>query len=163
MLSTTVGLEPFGSLFQAIQRARRRPGLVTVLAMKENSVRSRDEKSGRWTDLPTGARLFRVAHAVWGIFNLAALGWICLSGIRRHRDTLVYASMALLSAEGAALVVGRGDCPLGPFQARLGDPIPMFELVLPPGAAKAAVPILTVVSLAGFAAVLLRPPRRTSI
>lgn len=100
---------------------------------------------------------------VWGIFNLAALGWIWQSGLRRRRDRLVYASMALLSAEGAALLVGRGDCPFGPLQARLGDPVPMFELVLPPRAAKAAIPILTAVSLAGFAAVLLRPPGPTEL
>jgi hypothetical protein len=128
--------------------------------MEGRGVHSRDAKSVRWTDLPVEARLFRVAHAVWGIFNLAALGWIWLSGIRRRRNPLVWASMALLSAEGAALVVGRGDCPFGPFQTRLGDPVPMFELVLPRRAAKAAIPALTVVSLAGFAAVFLRPPRR---
>ena len=70
--------------------------------------------------------------------------------------------MALLSAEGVALVIGRGNCPFGPFQARLGDPVPMFELVLPPRAAKAAVPVLTILSLAGFAAMLLRPPREST-
>jgi len=58
-----------------------------------------------------------------------------------------------------ALVIGRGNCPFGPFQRSLGDPVPMFELILPPKAAKAAVPILTVVSLAGLSAVLLRRPR----
>ncbi len=70
--------------------------------------------------------------------------------------------MAVLCAEGIALVVGRGDCPFGPFQRELGDPVPMFELVLPPRAAKAAIPILTAVTLAGFLAVLLRPPARRS-
>jgi hypothetical protein len=65
--------------------------------------------------------------------------------------------MALLLAQGAALAVGRGNCPLGPFQRRLGDPVPMFELVLPPRAAKAAIPILLVVAATGIVAVLLRP------
>ena len=83
-------------------------------------------------------------------------------GFLRHRGRLVYASMALLSAEGAAWI-GRGDCPFGPFQARLGDPVPMFELVMAPRAAKAAIPILTAVSLAGFAAVVLRPARRAAV
>ena len=55
-------------------------------------------------------------------------------------------------------MVGRGNCPFGPFQARLGDPVPLFELVLPPRAAKAAVPVLTVITLAGMVAVALRPP-----
>ena len=111
-----------------------------------------------WPDLPVGARLFRIAHIVWGAFNLAGLAWIWQAAIRRRRERYAYASVALLLAEGAALVVGRGDCPFGPLQARLGDPVPMFELALPPRAAKAAIPVLTIVSLAGIAALLLRPP-----
>lgn len=114
-----------------------------------------------WAQLPTGARLFRLAHFGWGAFNLAGLAWIWACAARRRRDKVAYASVALLSAEGVALVIGRGDCPFGPFQARLGDPVPMFELVLPPRAAKAAIPLLTFVSLAGIAALALRPPARS--
>ena len=44
------------------------------------------------------------------------------------------------------------------MQAEWGDPVPFFELVLPPRAAKAAIPILTAVSLAGIAALILRRP-----
>lgn len=113
-----------------------------------------------WADLGTGARLFRIAHATWGALNLAGLGWIWLSALQRRRDPLTYASVALLSAEGIALLVGRGNCPFGPFQAGLGDPVPMFEWFLPPRAAKAAIPLLTAISLASFAALLARPPRR---
>ena len=65
----------------------------------------------------------------------------------------------MLLTEGAALVVGRGNCPLGPFQARLGDPVPLFELLLPKRAAKAAIPVLFIVAVSGLAAVVLRPPR----
>jgi hypothetical protein len=112
-----------------------------------------------WSELPAGARLFRLAHGVWGALNLAGLAYVYRSAARRERDVYLAASMALLSAEGVALIIGRGDCPFGPFQTRLGDPVPMFEWVLPPRAAKAAVPLLTVISLVGFAAVFLRPPR----
>ena len=66
--------------------------------------------------------------------------------------------MAFLSIEGAGLVVGGGDCPMGPLQKRLGDEVPFFELVLSPRAAKAAVPILAAASVAGFVAVALRRP-----
>jgi hypothetical protein len=111
-----------------------------------------------WSELPLGARLFRLAHGVWGAFNLAGLAYVYRSALRRERDVYLAASMALLGAEGVALILGRGDCPFGSFQARLGDPVPMFEWVLPPRAAKAAIPILTGISLAGFAAVALRPP-----
>lgn len=103
-----------------------------------------------------GAKLFRIAHVAWGALNLAALAWIWRSAISGRHDRYVGASMALLGAEGVALVIGRGDCPFGPFQARLGDPVPMFELVLPPSAAKAAIPVLAVVSLVGMAGALLR-------
>jgi hypothetical protein len=112
-----------------------------------------------WSELPVGARLFRIAHVVWGVFGMASLGYIWACALRRRRGPLLVASVAFLSAEGVALVVGRGNCPFGPVQSRLGDPVPMFELVLPPRAAKAAIPVLTAVSLAGFVAVTLRPPR----
>jgi hypothetical protein len=69
--------------------------------------------------------------------------------------------MVFLSAEGVGLLIGGGDCPMGPFQEKLGDPVPFFELVLPPRAAKAAVPMLAVASVAGFLAVALRRPRAT--
>jgi hypothetical protein len=36
--------------------------------------------------------------------------------------------------------------------------VPFFELVLPPRAAKAAVPVLAVVSIAGIAGLILRRP-----
>jgi hypothetical protein len=70
--------------------------------------------------------------------------------------------MALLAAEGAALVIGRGDCPLGGFQAGLGDPVPMFEWVLPPRAAKAAIPALAVLSVVGMLTVMARGRREDS-
>jgi len=113
----------------------------------------------RWADLGRGARLFRIAHGVWGALNLAALGWVWLSAARRRRDRALTASIALLGMEGAALVVGRGNCPFGPLQRRLGDPVPMFEWVLPPRAAKAAIPVLAAVTAGGFVAVFLRTKR----
>ncbi|HYI23380.1 MAG TPA: hypothetical protein VEX62_12195 [Candidatus Limnocylindrales bacterium] len=110
----------------------------------------------RWAHLGRGARLFRVAHGAWGVLNLAALGWVWLSAVRRRRDPLLAASVALLVSEGVALVVGRGNCPFGPFQRSLGDPVPMFEWVLPPRAAKAAIPVLAAVSVVGMALAALR-------
>ena len=61
-----------------------------------------------------------------------------------------------LSLQAVALLIGRGDCPLGPLQASQGDPTPCFELVLPPKAAKAAIPVLTVVAVIGVGIVALR-------
>jgi hypothetical protein len=80
------------------------------------------------------------------------------SVVRRRRSTRLWAAVALLIAEGAALVVGRGDCPMGPLQTEWGDPVPFFELVLPPRAAKAAVPILAMVALGAVVGLMVRGP-----
>jgi hypothetical protein len=115
-----------------------------------------------WAELPRDARLFRLAHAAWAVVGMAGLGYIWLCVITRRRDRLLRGLVAFLLVEGVALVVGRGNCPFGPFQRRLGDPVPLFELVLPPRAAKAAVPILALVTVAGLVGLVLRPPRPRS-
>ena len=107
------------------------------------------------------ARLWRVLHTAWSLAQLAALARIWSAAATGRRSPGVWASIGFLGVEGAALVVGRGDCPLGPLQAEWGDPVPFFELVLPPRAAKAAVPVLAVVSVLGIAAVVLRKPGLT--
>jgi hypothetical protein len=109
-------------------------------------------------ELGRPARLWRVVHASWSVAQLACLGYIWMSAFTGRRSPRLWASVAFLTAEGAALAVGRGNCPVGPMQAEWGDPVPFFELVLPPRAAKAAIPILTAVSLAGIAALILRRP-----
>ncbi len=116
--------------------------------------------SGRpaWRDLPYRALGFRIAHVLWGVVELAALTQVWRSALLRRRGRYLRPSMTLLLLQGAALVIGRGNCPFGPFQRQLGDPVPMFELVLPPRAAKAAIPILFTVAVAGTVAVWLRPP-----
>jgi hypothetical protein len=109
-----------------------------------------------WSGLGLRARVFRLAHAAWAFASMASLGYIWASALRRRRDRLVWACVGFLSLEGIALIVGRGNCPFGPLQRRLGDPVPLFELVLPPRAAKAAIPVLTVVTLAGIGTVVVR-------
>jgi hypothetical protein len=109
-----------------------------------------------WSELSLGARSFRLAHTAWAFASMASLGYIWASALQRRRDRLVWACVGFLSLEGIALLVGRGNCPFGPLQRQLGDPVPLFELVLPPRAAKAAIPVLTVVTLAGISAVVVR-------
>jgi hypothetical protein len=93
------------------------------------------------------------------VVALTALAYIWGCAVVRRRDRRLYASIAFLLVQGVALLIGRGNCPFGPFQRRLGDPVPMFELVLPPRAAKAAIPVLVLVTAAGLVALLGRPPR----
>jgi hypothetical protein len=119
----------------------------------------RDPRSITWSGLDPRAKAFRVAHAGWALASMASLGYVWLSAVTRRRDRLLAASVTFLSLEGIALIAGRGNCPFGPFQRRLGDPVPLFELVLPPRAAKAAIPVLTVVTLSGFVAAAIRGPR----
>jgi hypothetical protein len=119
-----------------------------------------DPSSITWAELDPRAKAFRVAHAAWAILSMASLWYVWLSAATRRRDRLLAASVTFLSLEGIALIVGRGNCPFGPFQRRLGDPVPLFELVLPPRAAKAAIPVLAAVTLTGFVAAAIRGPRQ---
>jgi hypothetical protein len=99
---------------------------------------------------------FRAAHAAFAALQLTALGYVWSCALTGRRDRALAASVGFLLVEGGALIVGRGNCPMGPFQRRLGDPVPLFELVLPPRAAKAAVPVLAAIAVAGMAALAVR-------
>jgi hypothetical protein len=78
--------------------------------------------------------------------------------ITRRRSPLAWASAGFLAAEGAALVIGKGNCPVGPRQAAWGDPVPFFELLLQPRAAKAAIPVLFVIATGAMAGLVIRAP-----
>ena len=111
-----------------------------------------------WSELGGRAKAWRAVHATWSVAQLGSLACIWASALTGRRSRRLWASVAFLSVEGAALVIGRGDCPVGPMQAEWGDPVPFFELILSPRAAKAAVPLLAIVSVAGIAALVLRKP-----
>jgi hypothetical protein len=111
-----------------------------------------------WATLGSKARAWRMAHAIWSVVQMTGLGYIWASAISGRRSPRVWAFVALLLAEGAALVVGRGNCPMGNRQTEWGDPVPFFELLLPPRAAKAAVPLLAVITVGAIATLLLRRP-----
>jgi hypothetical protein len=111
-----------------------------------------------WSDLGSQAKSFRLAHTAGSVVGLASLGYLWACAVSRRRDRPLAAAIGFLSIEGIALVVGRGNCPFGPLQRQWGDPVPLFELVLPPRAAKAAVPVLFAASVTGLAAVAARPP-----
>ena len=89
---------------------------------------------------------------------MGSLGYVWACAVTGRRNRILAACAAWLGLEGAALVVGRGNCPFGPLQSQLGDPVPLFELVLPPRAAKAAIPVLAAVSVAGLVIVAVRRP-----
>jgi len=65
---------------------------------------------------------------------------------------------AIVALAGEALLVtaNRGDCPLGWLGERIGDEVPLFELVLPPRGARIAVPALGVVAAGGVVVLRVR-------
>jgi hypothetical protein len=76
-----------------------------------------------------------------------------------RRGPFLRGTVVALVAEGALVAANHGDCPLGPLGDRIGDDVPLFELVLPPRAAKAAIPVLGAVAGAGLIALAVRSRR----
>jgi len=101
-------------------------------------------------------RTFHAAIAVEQLLAIAYVWWCALSG---RRDRLLRIAVVTLIGEGVLVIANRGDCPLGPLQDRLGDPVPLFELVLSPRAAKRAVPTLGPITAAGLVLLAVRGPR----
>jgi len=115
-------------------------------------------KSAAAGRLSPAALAFRAAHAVIAVAFLGAIAYVWWSALTRRRGPLLPIAVGSLVAEGAFVAANRGDCPLGPLQDRLGDPVPLFELVLSPAAAKRAVPALGLVAAAGLALLARRSP-----
>jgi hypothetical protein len=140
---------------------RTRPGMNGVrMNLPATAAAGGGTKPG-WHDLPPAALAFRAAHIVYGVGGMASFGYLWACALTRRRNRKLALAIGFLALEGAALVVGRGNCPFGALQRRLGDDVPMFELFLSPRAAKAAVPVLAGLSLAGMALVAFRPPAST--
>jgi hypothetical protein len=87
---------------------------------------------------------------------LLAIAYVWWCAVTGRRGPLLRTAIAALTTEGALVAANGGDCPLGCVQARMGDPTPLFELVLSPRAAKGAVPVLGAVAALGIALVAAR-------
>jgi len=111
-----------------------------------------------WSRLGARARSWRIAHATWSVAQLGCLALMWHRVFVRRRDRATWLAAGLIAVEGGALVVGRGNCPMGAMQEEWGDPVPFFELLLPPRAAKAAIPVLAVLSGLAIAGLMLRTP-----
>ncbi len=111
--------------------------------------------------LSPAARAFRAVHTAIALGFLGAIAWVWWCALTGRRGPALRVAIGALVAEGVFVGVNGGDCPLGPLQARVGDPIPLFELVLSPRAAKRAVPVLGVVAGAGIALIARRDLRRS--
>jgi hypothetical protein len=94
--------------------------------------------------------VWRAGHGVIAIGFLASIGYVWWCAITGRRGTWLRAAIAALVGEGVLVAANGGDCPLGPLGDRIGDAVPLFELVLSPRAAKRAVPALGVVTAVGL-------------
>jgi hypothetical protein len=110
--------------------------------------------------LSPAAIVFRTVHAVIALVFLGEIAYIWWCALSGRRDRRLRVAVGSLVAEGAMVGANHGDCPLGPLQDKLHDPVPLFELVLSPRAAKRAVPVLGGITAVGVALLWLLPPRR---
>jgi|SRR5215207_5918339 len=109
--------------------------------------------------LSRAALAFRTAHAAIAVEQLLAIAYVWWCALTGGRDRLLHIAVATLIGEGVLVGANHGDCPLGGLQERLGDPVPLFELVLSPRAAKRAVPTLGAITAAGLVLLMVRGPR----
>jgi hypothetical protein len=109
--------------------------------------------------LSRAAMSFRAGRAAIAIEQLLAIAYVWWCALSGRRDRLLRIAAATLIVEGVLVTANRGDCPLGGLQERLGDPVPLFELVLSPRAAKRAVPTLGAITAAGLVLLVVRGRR----
>jgi hypothetical protein len=124
---------------------------------------SADDASGRrrvpTSVLSRAALAFRTFHAAIAAQQVLAIAYVWWCALTGRRDRMLRIAVATLLGEGVLVAANHGDCPLGGLQERLGDPVPLFELVLSPRAAKRAVPTLGAITGAGLVLLVARGRR----
>src|SRR5436190_1956684 len=102
--------------------------------------------------------IWRIGHGVVAAGFLASIAHVWWCALTRRRGPLLRPAIAVLSGEGLLVAINHGECPLGPLGDRLGDPVPLFELMLSPRAARRAVPLLGGFTALGIALLAAPPP-----
>ena len=115
------------------------------------------------TKLSKAALAFRTFHAAIAFEQLLAIAYVWWCAATGRRGRLLRIAAVSLIGEGVLVAANRGDCPLGPLQERLGDTVPLFELVLSPRAAKRAVPTLGAVAAGGLLLLMVRVRRDAGV
>ena len=90
------------------------------------------------------------------MFFVACIAAVYVAAVRARVDAVTVVALAALGVECILVLACGGNCPLGPAFRRLGDEKPFFELLLPPRAAKLAVPVLGAVAVGGGVALAVR-------
>jgi hypothetical protein len=85
--------------------------------------------------------LLRLFHGVSAIYFIACLIYIYYAAFFSKFDLFLLIALVSLGIEGfVVFILNKGDCPLIYVQRKINDDKPFFELFLPPGIAKKAVP-----------------------
>jgi hypothetical protein len=105
----------------------------------------------RKENLTAAALALRFLHAAIAAGFLSSIAYVWWCALTGRRGALLCIAVTALAGEGVVVIANRGDCPLGGLQERLGDPVPLFELVLSPRSARRAVPVLGLITAAGVA------------
>lgn len=106
--------------------------------------------SGRTAKKASAVLIWRTAHGLIAIGFLASIAYVWWCALSGRRGPWLRPAVGALVGEGVLVVTNGGDCPLGPLGDRIGDPVPLFELVLSPRAARRAVPTLGAVTALGI-------------
>ena len=123
------GTEPHGPDLDGGSWVRKVPRRGNVCVAQSRGVMSRRK-------LTPGALAFRAAHGAIAAAFLLAISYVWWCALTGRRGRLLRVAVTALGCEGALVAANHGDCPLGPLQQRAGDPVPLFELVLSPRAAR---------------------------
>jgi hypothetical protein len=113
------------------------------------------------TQLSTSARVLRGVHSSIGAFEFGCLSYLWFFAISRRRDRAFALAVSVIVGEGVALALAK-ECPLGAFQRRVGDDIPMFELWFGARLAPYAIPSFSALAVIGLVTALARPPLHAS-
>jgi len=100
--------------------------------------------------------IWRSIHGLIALGFLAAIEYVWWCALTGRRGRWLRPAIAVLSGEALLVVTNGGDCPLGPLGERIGDRVPLFELVLSPRAARRAVPTLGAVTALGIGVLAAR-------
>jgi hypothetical protein len=100
--------------------------------------------------------VWRVGHGLIAIGFLASIGYVWWCALTGRHGPWLRPVIAALIGEGVLVGTNRGNCPLGRLGDRIGDPVPLFELVLSPRAAHRAVPTLGVLTAVGLGLLAVR-------
>jgi len=76
----------------------------------------------RWSELDSGARSLRAAHAAIAMVDMRSVGYLWICALSGRRDWMSRGAFVVLTLQGVGVAIGRGDRPLAPLQKRLGDP-----------------------------------------